>query len=461
MGSAGPVSIPRPIPGGRVLAWAALQEFDRTDRFLQDIFADLDAQHRLSSADRALAVDLAAGVVRRLRTLDTLIASQLTRSRDNVEADLWRVLRLGTQQLVFARTPDHAAVSETVELCRLLGRDRWTGFVNGVLRNIARQLTDKECNAPASNAVPLGPSRYRVLSTPVFADPMRAWPEYIAEAFSLRNDLAQRWCRRLTADEVLAAAARSVTAPETVLRVNTLRATRERVIQAMQAAGVVCEAGGRDGSITLLGAGRLESLPGFSDGWWSVQDEAAQAASVLLAPQSGEQILDLCAAPGGKTTHLAELSHDAARIVACDVALNRLDRVRENAARLQLTSIETRLIDRNGDGLPAGPFDAALVDVPCSNTGVLNRRPEARWRFRPEDVVELAELQLRLLTEAGHRVRGGGRVVYSTCSLEPEENREVVDRFLAANPDWKLIADRLHLPGRPADGAYQALLHRD
>lgn len=451
---------PQPYRNGRALAYAVLQEFDRSERFIQDIFADYESRHRLGPSERALAVDVAAGVVRRMRTLDVLIESRLTRPRHNVEPDLWRVLRIGVQQLVFSRTPDHAAVDSTVELCRMLDRDRWTGFVNGILRSVGRMLTDQETDAPAQHALPISHGRWRVLQAPIFADPRRAWPEFIAAAFSLPDELAARWCRRMTDADVLTACFQSVTPPSTSLRVNTLRTTREHVMKAFDEAGVACREGASDSCLLLDSAARLESLPGYAAGLWSVQDEAAMAASELLAPQPEERILDLCAAPGGKTTHLAELSRDQASVVACDVAQPRLRRIAENVSRLQLSSVQTVLIGKDGSGVPDGPFDAVLVDVPCSNTGVLNRRPEARWRCTEASLHELVVLQTQLLTLACERSAAGGRVVYSTCSLEPEENRGVVDAVLAANPDLTLIEDRLHLPGQPADGAYQALLRR-
>jgi len=241
---------------------------------------------------------------------------------------------------------------------------------------------------------------------------------------------------------------------------NSLRADRDTVLHALIDAGCKASAGTLIGSIQLEQSPRLETLPGYADGLWSVQDEAAMSASLLLAPQPGESILDFCAAPGGKTTHLAELSCDRATIVACDVANGRLQRVRENAARLQLTSIQPMVVPKDGRDLPAGPFDAVLVDVPCSNTGVLNRRPEARWRFDQIGLEELVVLQTRLLLQACELVRPGGRVVYSTCSMEPEENRGVVDTVLMAMKDFRLDREIQHHPGRPADGAYQALLIR-
>jgi 16S rRNA (cytosine967-C5)-methyltransferase len=438
-----------------------LQEYDRSDRFVQDIFAEFDQRHRLSSQDRALAVDVASGVVRRSRTLDVMLESRMTRPRHNVEPDLWRILRVGAYQLLFARTPEHAAVDSTVDLCRDLNRSRWTGFVNGVLRNIGRLLSETPCDGPSQRSLPTTNGQWRSLNEAVFADPAVDPAQYVADAFSLPMFLATRWSTRFAnTAELLNICFQSIIAPSTSLRVNSMRTTAADVLAALTDAGCKASLGHVDGSIHLDQSVRLESLPGYSDGLWSVQDEAAMSASILLAPQPGENILDMCAAPGGKTTHLAELSNDQAHITACDVATGRLKRVLDNAARLQLTSIAPQLIGKDGNSLPDGPFDAVLVDVPCSNTGVLNRRPEARWRCDESGLHELVILQTRLLIQACERVRPGGRVVYSTCSLEPEENRGVVDAVLSALREFKLEREILHLPGHPADGAYQALLIR-
>ncbi len=452
--------VPEPYKNGRHLAYAVLQEYDRSERFVQDIFAEFDQRHQLSSQDRALAVDVASGVVRRSRTLDVMIESRMTRPRHNVEPDLWRILRLGAYQLLFARTPDHAAVDSTVELCRDLNRSRWTGFVNGVLRNIGRLLSDEPCDGPSQRSLPTTNGQWRTLNEAVFADPSTNAAQYIADAFSLPIYLATRWSSRFEMTDLLPICFQSVSPPSTSLRVNSTRANVTDLLEALTSSGCKASLGHFAGSIHLDQSVRLESLPGYSDGQWSVQDEAAMSASALLAPQPGEQILDMCAAPGGKTTHLAELSNDQAMITACDVATGRLKRVLDNAARLQLNSITPQLIGKDGNSLPDGPFDAILVDVPCSNTGVLNRRPEARWRSDESAMNELVILQTRLLLQACERVKAGGRVLYSTCSLEPEENRGVVDAVLSAMKEFHLEKEILHLPGRPADGAYQALLIR-
>jgi 16S rRNA (cytosine967-C5)-methyltransferase len=205
----------------------------------------------------------------------------------------------------------------------------------------------------------------------------------------------------------------------------------------------------------------IRDLPGYAQGWFTVQDESAMCVASAVAPAPGSRVLDLCAAPGGKTTHLAELMRNQGRIIACDVDDDRLRTVNELGRRLGIEIIEThRLCPEKNDEPLAGPFDAVLVDVPCSNTGVLGRRPEVRWRLRPSEFGHLATLQTRLLRQAAERVKPGGAVVYSTCSIEPDENRKVVEAVLHALPDLVLEADEEQVPGRPADGGYLARLRR-
>lgn len=454
------IRISEPFENGRILAWVALQECERDERFLQDILGELDSRHQLRSGERALAVDIAAGVVRRRRTLDRLIESRLTRPRSQTEPELWQILRIGAFQLLFARTPPHAAVDSAVQLCRQLGRDRWTGFVNGILRSLGRLVLDQPGNGPGPSTLPGPDGQWLALSENILPDPASDWTGWFADACSLPTVLAARWASRFSPEQLLTLGQWINAAPNTTLRINKLKADQAQVQQALLAEECQVSPGSHIGSLQLDSPARVERLPGYQQGWWSIQDESAMAASELLAPAPGERILDMCAAPGGKTTHLAELSGDAATILACDIAEGRLDRIRQNAQRLGLNSIQTLRIGKDGSGLPDGPFDAILLDVPCSNTGVLNRRPEARWRFSLAGMQELILIQTRLLIQAVERIRIGGRIVYSTCSLEPEENSGVVKTVLGAIDGLVLESQQQHLPGSPADGAYQAKLIR-
>jgi 16S rRNA (cytosine967-C5)-methyltransferase len=385
-----------------------------------------------------------------------------------IEPGLWTLLRMGAYQLVFLNMPPHAAVHETVELARRLQKPRWVGFVNAVHRSLQRELTDEFVTAPSSDAVPVlradgatpGETAYRRLGRAGFADPAADLAGYATGACSMPHWLVDRWIARHGDGETLRLCLWFLTPGRTFLRVNPLRTERERALEVLRTAGVAAEPGGLPESIRLERTVNVVNLPGFAAGWFSVQDESAMSAAVLLDPQPGERVLDLCAAPGGKTTHLAERMRNEGQIVAVDVHAERLALVGAACQRLGLSIIETRVADAAGSDLPPGPFDRILVDVPCSNTGVLGKRPEARWRIAPEGIAELAVLQRRLLVQAAALLAPGGRLVYSTCSVEPEENELVVRNALESHPELRLETARVFAPGLPGDGAYQALMAR-
>jgi len=443
---------------GRMLAWYAIQQYDDTGRFLSEILSDADSYHALPPQERGLAVDVASGVVRRRRTLDTIIEAQISRPRSNVEPDLWRLLQLGAYQVLFSRAPDHAAVDTTVELAREMDRSRWCGFANGVLRNIARLVTEDLVQEPAADALPITDGDFRRLTAEVLPDPTASMIEYAGVAFSLPRAIARRWTDRLSRFDLMKACFHSMSVPQTILRVNRLAATVGQVQTALEERNIQVVPGFNPWSLKIAHASRLSALPGFNEGWWSVQDESAIQVAELLAPKPGERILDLCSAPGGKATHLAELSDDKATIVACDVSEARLERVYESVARLNLTSVTPTLIQRDGSDIPDGDYDAVLIDVPCSNTGVLSRRPEARWRFVESDMEELIQLQTRLLLTAFEKLRPGGRMVYSTCSIEPEETTQLIESVTRLVPGLEIVKQQLQLPDQPSDGAFRALL---
>lgn len=449
-----------PLKNGRLLALHVIQQYDETGRFLSDLLQEADPSHDLSAQERGLAVDIAAGTVRHRRTIDLLLQSQVSRPRSEVEPDLWRILQTGTQQIVYGRTPDHAVVDAMVELTRMMRQPRWAGYVNGVLRNMTRLLSDKRTETASAQGLPMQDGSFRVLQQDVLACPLTQPDRYFGEAFSMPRPIARRWQQRLTWNDLLTAGFHSLRPPRTCLRVNTMRATIGDVTRMLQDSGLAVTPGQFEESLRLESAGRIDSLPGYDEGLWSVQDESAMAAARRLNPQPGERILDLCAAPGGKATHLAELCSQV-EIAACDVSEKRLLRIRENAERLGHTVIRTHLVPHDGSSLPGGSWDAALVDVPCSNTGVFARRPEARWRFTEQNLHELTQLQTRLLMTAFDTVRPGGRVLYSTCSIEPEETTELLQSVVASVPAMTLEHEQLILPGQPADGAYIALLRRE
>jgi 16S rRNA (cytosine967-C5)-methyltransferase len=437
---------------------------------------DAFRQTPLAPPDRRLATELVYGSLRRRGSLDALIRAHTDRPRDRIADEVWELLRLGAYQLVYlSHVPPHAAIFETVELAKSTGRQQAAGFINGLLRGLSRSLTDDTVTQPAVDALPLANGSYRRLLRPVLPDPATRPAEYLAAGLSLPRWLAERWLSQYGWDEAIRLGFWFVEPAPLWVRVNPLRTTRDALRAAFAAAGHDAEPGPHPQSLRLTGHASIRSLPGYAEGWFTVQDLSAMAAASAVAPEPGMTVLDLCAAPGGKTTHLAELMNNTGRIVACDIDPRRLQTVTELCERLGVTIVETQLqasgvvsaprgIEKSNLGAltrPRSPmFDAALVDVPCSNTGVLGRRPEVRWRLSPADLRALPQQQARLLLQACERVRPSGVVVYSTCSIEPEENGGVVRAVLGQLSGWTLDAEHEHHPGLPADGSYWARLRR-
>ena len=415
----------------------------------------------LGAADRGLASELVYGVIRRHGTLAAVLEPRLKRPRQQVEDRLWTLLEVGAYPLLFfARSSAHAAVNETVELARWLEQPRWTGFANAVLRSLDRDMVDSPATGPAADSLPRDRSSWIGLARPLLPDPVTDPAAYAAAAGSLPGWLVDRWLERFEFDELLRLAAWFAGPVPNWARVNPLRSNAETVADAFADAGVDSTFDRSTGMLRLAGTAWVPGLPGFDEGWFTIQDPSAAAAAKLLAPAPGQQVLDLCAAPGTKSTQLAELMQDTGRVVAADSNADRLSRVAAGAGRLGLTIIEPIAVDGTGRDVPPGPFDAALVDVPCSNTGVLGKRPEVRWRLKPDEPARLARLQRSLLETAASRLKPDGRLVYSTCSIEPDENQDVVQAFLQDHAEFELLEAIDHRPGQPGDGGFQALLRQ-
>ncbi len=450
----------------RQIAFDVLSHWKPRAPHASQLLDTMFSRRKVAGLERALALELVQGVMRRRETLTALLKPHVNRPLNQVEPGALTLLWLGAYQLVMlSGIPDYAIVNETAELAKRAGKPQWTGFVNAVLRSLGGNVTDEIVAAAAVNAVPLATTtehgaRYRVITNDVFIDPAQDWPGYFAHAFSFPQWLVARWHKRFDPEELTRLGFWFNSPSKLCLRVNPLRTTREKFLEALKAVGIEARAGKFADAVWLEESAFVQGLPGYHEGWFAVQDESAIAAAALLDPQPGQRVLDLCAAPGGKTAHLAALMQNQGRLLATDVDGKRLKRIDETCRRLGVEIVETRVIARDGVNLPDETFDRILLDVPCSNTGVLGKRPEVRWRLRPEEISELAGIQVGLLRRACDRLAAGGRLVYSTCSIEPEENRAVVDAVLREQPELTLVEDRSHIPGQPADGGYQALVLR-
>ena len=451
-----------PPAHARQLAFDVLERYRSTGEFAVRLLETELGRSQLPPAERRLATELVAGIVRRRLTLDTVIQTQVSRPRQRVEPALWTLLQLGAYQLLFLDgIPVHAAVHETVELAKGLGQPRWCGFLNGVLRSIAGLVTGESGETPATDTLPMRGHAYLRLAAPVFSDPSGEPAAWFSQAFSFPRWLADRWLPRFGFGELCRLGFWFNEPHGVTLRVNALQTGRDALLTKLNEAAVDAQPGQHPLSVRLERSTDIARLPGFADGWFTPQDESAMRAADWLDPQPGDRVLDLCAAPGTKSTHIAELMQNAGSVVAADTKAARLRRVAENSARLGLASIETRLIPADADTpVEATAFDAVLVDVPCSNTGVLGKRPEVRWRIQSRDLVELAQLQLRLLSLGAEAVKPGGRLLYSTCSIEPEENESLVASLLERRSDMLLEKQQTSIPGQPHDGGFLALFRR-
>jgi 16S rRNA (cytosine967-C5)-methyltransferase len=479
----------------RQVAADVLHRSRARDGFAPELVDDALARANLSPQDRRFVTQLVFGTMRRLGTLDALLKPFIRTPLHAVEPRVWDALRLGAFQLAFlTHVPKHAAVHETVELAPHVGAPKAKGFVNGVLRRVAELVTDDFTDAPAANAVafelvevaaerperaerprrgdrsipdplaaaPAAPRhrpRYRVLAQPVLPNPSADPVGYFAAAHSFPKWLAERWHARYGAEECARLGFWFNAPPPLWIRVNKLNVDRETYRLQLAAALIDAEPGEHPQSLRFTEHHGVRDLPGYDDGDFAVQDHSSMLVASALGVRQGMRVLDLCAAPGGKTTHLAELMDNRGRVTACDIEQKRLDTVTTLCQRLKLKGVEAVQIAPDGDP-PAGPFDAALADVPCSNTGVLGRRPEVRWRMKPNEFEHLVRLQTRLLILALERVKPGGAVVYSTCSIEPEENAGVVQAVCRGMRGVKLEAEHTATPGAPSDGGYWARLRK-
>ena len=441
----------------RQIAFSVLDTHKLSGEFASTLIEAAFKRNVDERTERSLVIELTYGIIRRQRTLDTVLGTLISRPRQRVEPQLWTLLQIGVYQLLFTRVPPHAAIFETVELAKWLGQKRWASFMNGVLRSAQRLVSDETTAEPSTSAIPIDGGIYQILNQEIFDCPVERPADYFGQAFSFPGWIARRWSSRLPVDQLWPLGFWCNSRPPVCLRVNSLKTTRDELVKSLQAADIepIVDEEHQD-FVTLQDSVAVPSLPGFDEGHFIVQDRSAISASKLLAPKPNEKILDLCAAPGTKTTHLAELMNNQGSVIASDDDPVRLPRIHQNCERLGIDIVNACLVNE----LEETDFDAALIDVPCSNTGVLGKRPEVRWRLKSEELSELSETQLMLVDSAARHIKPGGRMVYSTCSIEPEENDDVVSRFLEANDDWTLAEKVSHFPGKPGDGAFQALLVR-
>ncbi|MCF9378000.1 16S rRNA (cytosine(967)-C(5))-methyltransferase RsmB, partial [Vibrio parahaemolyticus] len=365
------------------------------------------AQQQIRPRDHALLQEICYGVLRQLPRLESISQALMGKPLKGKQRVFHFLILVGLYQLSFMRIPAHAAVGETVEGAQDLKGPRLRGLINAVLRNYQRDQEGLDAQATSHDAGRYGHPGWLLKLL------KESYPEQWQQIVEANNSKAPMW-----------------------LRVNHQHHTRAEYQALLEQAGIVTTPHAQaEDALCLETPCDVHQLPGFAEGWVSVQDAAAQLALTYLAPQAGELILDCCAAPGGKTAHILERTPES-QVVAIDCDETRLKRVRENLQRLELTAQvicgDARYPQQWWQG---EQFDRILLDAPCSATGVIRRHPDIKWLRRADDIAALAELQREILDAMWQQLKPGGSLVYATCSITPQENRLQVKAFLERTPD--------------------------
>ena len=357
-------------------------------------------------------INLTAGTVKFKLTLDFFIENISSRLLKRLSPPVKNILRAAIFELEYLKKPDYAVINSYVKISKLYDK-KSAGFVNGVLRNFLRKRN--EINFPS-----------------IEENPVKA----ISIKFSHPAWFVEKWIKTYGVDKTIKICEFNNKIPVISIRINSLKASKSEVIDLFQQNNVEFEESLiSDECLIFKNPGNIKNLAGFKEGYWAVQGESSSLVAKILDPHDKERILDLCAAPGGKTAHIAGLMGNSGEIVAVDISKDRIKKIEENCERLVITCVKTVVSDAS-TFFDDCRFDKILIDAPCSNTGVFSKRPDARWKRTQEDIKKLTEIQLKILQNASGLLKEGGTLVYSTCSIEPEENILLVREFLKNNKDF-------------------------
>lgn len=413
----------------------------------------------VAAKDRALFSELVGGTIRRRVTLDAVLSAYSSTRPDRMHDEVRAILHILAYEIVFlAHTKAFAAVNEAVDCVPAKLGDRTRGFVNAIGRKLAGSIKIvADDPATPRRAIATDPGRFVVFDRDVFPDPAKRPFEFLGALYGFTDEAIRILEKGRSRTDLERFLATTNERPATTLRARVGRTSPDELLRELQSAGAVVSM--RPDGLIELDGGDPSVYEAFRTGRCTVQGPFAACVAPFVAPKPSERILDLCAAPGGKACHLAELA-PSAKITAVSIHDHGARSIRENIARLGLTNVTVERWTREIDNLPVGPFDTVLLDVPCSNSAVLSRRPEARHALTKANLRELNAVQDRLLETAIRAKTATGRaprIVYATCSILASEGKERVDAFLSAHPELRLLREIGHAPNsRFEDGGYAA-----
>lgn len=409
-----------PVKTARELALRALRDVDIKESYANLALDAHLGKSQLEARDRAFATELVYGVARRQGTLDWLIEQIAGRQIAAIDPWARANLRSALYQIRYMdRVPESAAVNEAVELAKRYGHAGVAKFVNGVLRNFLRR--QNELPWPTVEKDQIG---------------------NLALTLSFPRWIVATWLEQYGNEGATALMESANQVPPLTVRLNRLKTNREALIERLTTEGITARPTPHSPEGLILdgvgNAAGLEKLKSFKAGLFTVQDESSMLVAPVLAPKAGWTVVDVAAAPGGKSTHIAERMGNQGRVIACDLHPHKIDMIEGNAERVGTSIIQGLAADARHLGkLMPNRADAILVDAPCSGLGTLSRRPDARWRKQPADVAALSAIQADILEAAAQVLKPGGVLVYSTCTIHPAENQELVSKFVAKHPEFQ------------------------
>lgn len=401
----------------REVALKTLYKIDKEETYSNLALDEMIKQNKnnLDSRDIGLISEIVYGTVSWKLTIDEIIKKYSSIKMKKISPWILNILRMGIYQIIFLdKIPKSAAVNESVNLAKRYGHKGSSNFVNAILRKVNKEDIEEF---------------YKIENSIERISKITSTPEWIVdELLKEKNEKeVEEICKSFNIK------------PKTSIRVNRLKITKTELKEKLKERNINCQDGKLNDFLTIDGLKDIENLDLFKEGYFTVQDESAGMASIVLNPLENEFVLDACSAPGGKTTHLAEIMNNKGKIIAWDIYDHRLNLIKQNYKRLGINIIETYLNDATiYKEEYFEKFDKILLDVLCLGTGVIRRKPDIKWQRKKENINEITKIQMQILETCSKYLKKGGELVYSTCSIFEEENQNIIDSFLNKNPEYKI-----------------------